>query len=231
MVKKNVLKPWRKAMWCIGSLTAEYRERMHALCDLYGQAHNPAEPVVCVDEKSKQVVRASRPELAARPGQCAKQDYEYVRGGTRNIFLAVEPSGGHRETAVTARRTKADFVHFVCGLLGGTYQHVAKLHLVLDNLNTHFRRSFEEVLGARADAVLARVEFHHTPKHASWLNLAEQELGVMERQCTGRRFTHPTELDTELRAWQRKRNADKITLNWSFTRDAADRKIGRHYVT
>ena len=230
MVKKNVLKPWRKAMWCIGSLTAEYRERMHALCDLYGQAHNPAEPVVCVDEKSKQVVRASRPELAARPGQCAKQDYEYVRGGTRNIFMAVEPSGGHRETAVTARRTKSDFVHFVCGLLSGTYQHVAKLHLVLDNLNTHFRRSFEEVLGARADAVLARVEFHHTPKHASWLNLAEQELGVMERQCTGRRFTHPTELDTELRAWQRKRNADKITLNWSFTRDAADRKLGRHYV-
>jgi hypothetical protein len=145
--------------------------------------------------------------------------------------MAVEPLGGHRETAVTARRTKADFVHFVCGLLSGTYQHVANLHLVLDNLNTHFRRSFEEVLGARADAVLARVEFHHTPKARQ---LAQSRRTGTRRDGTsmhGQEFHHPTELDTELRAWQRKRNADKITLNWSFTRDAADRKLGRHYVT
>jgi len=145
--------------------------------------------------------------------------------------MAVEPLGGHRETSVTARRAKSDFVHFVCGLLRGTYRQVAKLHLLLDNLNTHFRRSFEDVLGAEADAVLAGVKFHHTPKHASWLNLAEQELGVMERQCTGRRFAHFNELDAELRAWERKRNADKVTLNWSFTCDAAERKLGRHYVT
>jgi hypothetical protein len=143
------------------------------LCDLYGQAHDPLQPVVCIDEKSKQVVRSSRPSLPARPGQCAKEDYEYVRGGTRNIFLAVAPRGGHRETSVTARRTKADFVQFVCGLLAGTYRHVTKLHLVLDNLNTHFRASFEVVLGAAAASVLARLEFHYTPKHGSWLNLAE----------------------------------------------------------
>jgi len=170
-------------MWCIGRLTAEYRERMHALCDLYGRAPDPAEPVVCVDEKSKQVLRSSRPELPARPGQIAKQDYEYVRRGTRNIFMAVEPLGGHRETSVTARRTKVDFVHFVCGLLAGTYSHVTKLHLVLDNLNTHFRTSFEEVPGVQADAVLARVEFHHTPKHASWLKTdAEPTAAADERE-------------------------------------------------
>lgn len=115
-------------MRCIGSLTAEYRERMHALFDLYRQARKPAEPVVCIDEKSKQILRSSRPELALRPGQCAKQDYEYVCGGTRNIFMAVEPLGGHREATVTVRRTKSDFVHFVCGLLRGTYQHVETQH-------------------------------------------------------------------------------------------------------
>jgi len=103
-----------------------------------------------------------------------------VRRGTRNIFLAVEPLAGHRETAVTVRRTKADFVQFVCGLLDGAYRHVTKLHLVLDNLNTHFRRSFEETLGPNAPAMLQRLELHHTPKHASWLNLAELELGIMD---------------------------------------------------
>jgi len=218
-------------MWCIGRLTVEYRERMHALCALYGKTHDRRHPVVCVDEKSKQVTRSSRPSLPARPGREAKEDYEYVRRGTRNIFLAVEPLAGHRETSVTARRTKADFVHFVCGLLAGTYRHVTKLHLVLDNLNTHFRASFEEVLGAKAGEVLSRVKFHHTPKHASWLNLAELELGIMERQCTGRRFDTVEQLDTELCAWQQRRNAAKATINWTFTRQDADKKLGLHYIT
>jgi hypothetical protein len=218
-------------MWCIGRITTEYRERMYALCDLYGRAYDPREPVVCIDEKSKQVLRSSRPSLAARPGKCTKEDYEYVRRGTRNIFMAVEPLGGHREASVTVRRTKVDFVEFVCGLLAGTYRHVKKLHLVLDNLNTHFRASFEEVLGAKAKAVLARMEFHHTPKHASWLNLAELELGIMEGQCTGRRFDSAEQLAAELRAWQRQRNKAKRKTKWSFTRQDADRKLGRHYVT
>lgn len=218
-------------MWCIGRLTTEYRERMHALCDLYAQPHDPQQPVVCLDEKSKQLLRSSRPGLPERPSQVTKEDYEYVRRGTRNIFLAVEPLGGHREAAVTARRTKADFVHFVCGLLDGAYRHVTKLHLVLDNLNTHFRGSFEAVLGAKAAAVLQRIEFHHTPKHASWLNLAELELGIMERQCTGRRLASPELLAAELHAWQQQRNDAKACLHWSFTRQDADRKLGRHYVT
>lgn len=218
-------------MWCIGRLTAEYRKRMYALCDLYGRGHDPAQPVVCIDEKSKQVLRSSRPSLPARPGQCTKEDYEYVRRGTRNIFMAVAPLGGHRETSVTNRRTKVDFVQFVCGLLSGTYRHVEKLHLVLDNLNTHFRASFHEVLGPKAKAVLSRIQFHYTPKHASWLNLAELELGIMERQCTGRRFDNADQLETELRAWQRQRNAANKKVKWSFTRQDADRKLGRHYVT
>lgn len=218
-------------MWCVGRLTTEYRERMHALCDLYAQPHDSQQPVVCLDEKSKQLLRSSRPSLLERPGQATKEDYEYVRRGTRNIFLAVEPLGGHRETAVTARRTKAEFVRFVCGLLDGAYRHVTKLHLGRDNLNTHFRRSCEKVLGDQAAAVLQRLELHHTPKHASWLNLAELELGIMERQGTGRRLATPELLAAELHAWQQQRNDAKACLRWSFTRQDADRKLGRHYVT
>jgi hypothetical protein len=152
------------------------------------------------------------------------------RRGTRNIFMAVEPLAGHRETAVTVRRTKADFVHFVCGLLDGAYRHVTKLHLVLDNLNTHFRRSFERVLGDKATSVLRRIELHHTPKHACRLNLAELELGIMERQCTRRRLSSAESLATQLRAWQQQRNDAAACLHWSLTRQDADRKLGRHYV-
>jgi hypothetical protein len=147
VAKKNVLKPWRKAMWCIGHLSVEYRQRMEALCELYARPYDAQEPVVCLDEKSKQLLTASRPDLAAQPGQVAKQDYEYRRQGTCNLLVAVEPKGGHREVGVTARRTKAEFVQFVCGLLSTVYAGARKLHLVVDNLNTHFAASFEQVLG------------------------------------------------------------------------------------
>jgi hypothetical protein len=219
VAKKNVLKPWQKAMWCIGKITAEYRERMYALCDLYARPYDPQEPVVCVDEKSTQLL-------------ASKQDYEYVRHGTRNLFVAVEPKGGRREVAVTARRTKADFVQFVSGLVRHAYAGVRKLHLVLDNLNTHFRASFEEMLGPpAAAALLERVEFHYTPKHASWLNMAELEIGIMDRQCTGRRIENAETLVREVTAWQNKRNVERRGIQWRFTRQDADRKLGRHYVT
>jgi len=218
-------------MWCIGKITTEYRERMYALCDLYARSYDPQEPVVCLDEKSTQLLASSRRDLEAQPGQIAKQDYEYVRKGTRNLFVAVEPKGGHREVAVTARRTKADFVRFVEGLLQTVYAGVRKLHLVLDNLNTHFRASFEEVLGPTAATLLERVEFHYTPKHASWLNMAELEIGIMERQCTGRRLGSAELLVSEVAAWQHRRNVEKHGIQWKFTRQDADRKLGRHYVT
>jgi len=226
------LKPWRKAMWCIGKITAEYRERMYGLCDLYARPYDPQEPVVCLDEKSAQLLASSRADLVAQPGQIAKQDYEYVRKGTRNLFVAVEPKGGHRDVAVTARRTKADFVHFVQGLRQNAYAGVRKLHLVLDNLNTHFRSSFEQVLGAAAAAaLLERVEFHYTPKHASWLNMAELEIGIMDRQCTGRRLESAALLASEVAAWQNRRNEEHRGIQWKFTRQDADRKLSRHYVT
>ena len=152
--------------------------------------------------------------------------------GTRNLFVAVEPKGGRREVSVTARRTKKDFVAFVLYLLQGVYASARKVHLVVDNLNTHFAKSFIEVLGAeKAALVLARIDFHYTPKHASWLNMAEVEIGVMEKQCTGRRIPTEAMLQSEVAAWQQKRNVEKRGIQWAFTREKADAKMGRKYVS
>jgi hypothetical protein len=217
-------------MWCIGQLTAEYRERMYELCDLYARAYDPQEPVVGVDEKSKQLLDTPRGALAAHAGQTTKEDYEYERRGTCNLFVAVEPKGKHREVAVTAQRTKVDFVCFICHLLRTVYATVKVLHLVLDNLNTHFASAFREVLGAEEAAiVLARIQFHYTPKHASWLNVAEIEIGIMEKQCTGRRIAERESLASEVAAWEHRRNVEKRGINWQFSRQDADRKLGRHY--
>lgn len=219
-------------MWCIGKITAEYRRRMYALLELYAKPYNKEEPVVCMDEKSKQLLEQVRTPLPARPGSPIKEDYEYRRAGTRNIFLAVEPKGGRRRTEVTAHRTKADFVRFIGRLVTRVYAKARKIHLVLDNLNTHFHRSFVEVLGAeRADRMLTRVEFHYTPKHASWLNMAEIEIGIMDRQCTGGRLTNEALLKTEVDAWMCRRNRDRKRIEWKFTKQDADKKLARHYVS
>ena len=219
-------------MWCIGVITAEYRERMYDLLALYAQPYDPEEPMVCLDEKSKQLLEQTRRPLALQAGQLAKEDYEYKRAGTRNLFLAVEPKAGQRHVQVTRRRTKPDFVAFVQALVTGVYATTRKIHLVLDNLNTHFRASFEEVLGLKAAArFLARVHFHYTPKHASWLNMAEIEIGVMERQCTGGRIGSEGRLISEVQAWQQRRNQAQCRIEWKFTRQDADNKLGRHYVT
>lgn len=219
-------------MWCVGRITAEYRERMYALLDLYAKDYNADEPVVCVDEKSKQLLADKRQPQPMEPGRPVKEDYEYTRKGTRNLFVAVEPKGGRREISVTARRTKRDFVAFVLYLLQVVYVSARKLHLVVDNLNTHFAKSFIEVLGAEPAAlILARIEFHYTPKHASWLNMAEVEIGVMEKQCTGRRIPAEAMLQSVVAAWQQKRNVEKRGIQWTFTREKADTKLGRHYVS
>ena len=218
-------------MWCIGRITAEYRDRMYALLSLYARPYNAQEPVVCVDEKSKQLLRQTRAPIPAQPGQCACEDYEYKRAGTRNIFMAIEPKGKHRHVEVTARRTKIDFVAFVTGLLATVYATAIIVHVVLDNLNTHFRKTFVDVLGEEAAAaLLERVQFHYTPKHASWLNMAEIEIGIMDRQCTGQRIATADLLQAELEQWQHRRNAAGRGIEWKFTRQEADRKLCRHYV-
>lgn len=219
-------------MWCIGKLTKEYRQRMYDLLELYTRSYCEDEPVICVDEKSKQFLEQLRAPIPASPGHPVKEDCEYKRAGTRNIFMAVEPKGGCRQVEVTTRRTKRDFVQFIGHLVKKAYVSARKIHLVLDNLNTHFRSSFEEILGVKeATQMLERVEFHYTPKHASWLNMAEIEIGIMDRQCTGCRIPNEQTLRSEVAAWTDRRNQAKSTIDWKFTRQDADQKLSRHYVS
>ena len=219
-------------MWCIGALTEEYRQRMYEVLALYAQPYREQEPVICIDEKGKQLIQDSRRPLPMKRGVSAKYDYEYVRAGTCNVFVAVEPKGGRRVIEVTERRTKPEFVGFVQQLLEHTYASARKVHLVLDNLNTHFHSCFEEVLGrSAARALLQRVQFHHTPKHASWLNMAEIEISILERQCLGRRLMDRATARREVNAWQRQRNAERRGIDWTFTCQDADRRLARHYVS
>lgn len=219
-------------MWCIGVLTEEYRRRMYSLLELYARPMCKAEPVICIDEKSLQLIGHSRQPLPMAPQAAAKQDYEYTRHGTTNLFVAVEPKAGRRMVSVTEHRGKVDFVAFIDDLLTGAYAKARRIHFVLDNLNIHFKKCFDDVLGQRRAAkLLRRVQFHYTPKHASWLNMAEIEIGILTRQCLDRRIDTAQSLQSEVDAWQQARNAQRRTIEWKFTRQDADRKLGRHYVS
>ena len=183
-------------MWCIGKIDAQYRERMYDIAELYGRPYNPLEPVVGTDEKSKQLLENIHQELF---GKIKKTDYEYKRNGTRNIFVAVEPLAGRRFVQVTKHRKKADFANYIKILVDDIYKDATKIHLVLDNLNTHFKKSFIETFGdEEARRILDKIEFHYTPKHASWLNVAEIEIGIMDKQCLNRRIPTEEKMTNEL---------------------------------
>ena len=204
---------------------------MYDVIDLYHRDYNPDEPVVCVDEKSKQLLSDTRVPIACNPGAPSKQDYEYERHGTRNLFVAVEPLAGWRQVVVTEHRKKPDFVRFIRQLLQGRYRRAKRVHIVLDNLNTHFAKGFIEVLGQkRADKLLSRIEFHYTPAHGSWLNMAEIEIGILDKQCLDRRIPTAEKMIAEVKAWKTKRNRQRKTIDWSFTKEKADEKLGKYYV-
>ena len=220
-------------MWCIGTITAVYRNRMYDLLDLYAEEYDPKRPVICTDEKSKQLLQNKKDPLPLRAGRSERYDYEYKRNGTRNIFVAVEPKAGWRRAVDTRHRKKPDFARFVRGLLKERrYRNVEKIRLVLDNLNTHFAASFYATFPKKeAERILSKIEFHYTPCHASWLNMAEIELNIMDRECIGgRRIPDEETLRRELKAWQKRRNKAKRKIEWKFTRQDADRKLGKHYI-
>lgn len=217
-------------MWCIGSITPSYRERMYALLDLYEQPYDKRRPVVCVDEKSKQLIGDVKEPLPLKPPNPFLYDYEYKRNGTRNIFMAVEPLAGRRKTKVTQTRKKKDFAHFVKELVEG-YPEAEIIRMVVDNLNTHFPSSLAETFPkCTAERILRKIEFYYTPKHASWLNMAEIEINLMSKECLDRRIGNEDLLKRELNKWTQKRNLVKKKINWSFTRKDADRKLSKHYV-
>jgi hypothetical protein len=218
-------------MWCIQAITEEYRTRMYRLLELYQQAHDPNQPLVCMDEKSKQLLEDSRQPIPAKPGQLEKYDYEYKRKGTCNIFVAVAPKAGMRIVKVTDTRKKEDFAYFVEDLIENHFPNASCIQLVLDNLNTHFATSIIEAFDkTKADRILERVKFIHTPKHGSWLNMAEIEINIMDRQCTGGRIASKEILESELMSWSNDRNEKQRNIEWKFTRQDADKKLSRHYV-
>ncbi|MCC6289679.1 MAG: IS630 family transposase, partial [Chitinophagaceae bacterium] len=176
-------------MWCIQTITPQYRERMYRLLDLYKLNHDPLHPLVCMDEKSKQLLGDNRKPIAARPGSLEKYDYEYKRNGTCNIFVAIAPQQGIRYTKVTDTRKKPDFAHFVDDLIEKHFPQAEYIQLVMDNLNTHFEGSLIETFGeTKTKLLMQKLRFIYTPKHASWLNMAEIEINIMDRQCTGTRI-------------------------------------------
>lgn len=201
---------------------------MYDILSLYANRNRQVH-IIAIDEKPKQIVSDKRKPIPMKPGSPERYDYEYTRNGTANIFLAVEPLVGKRTTKVTKRRTKKDFAVFVKGVLD-RYQKARKLHIILDNLNTHFVSSFVETFGEDwAKSMLQRVKFHYTPKHGSWLNIAEIEINVMDTECTDRRFGSFEELEKNVKAWEKMRNRAKAKIKWAFTREKADQKLSKYY--
>ena len=182
--QKNELKPWKKKEWCIPEVSGEFVARMEDVLDLYHADYDPDHPVVCFDETSRQLVADKRPVIGAKPGRVERYDYEYKRNGTRNLFMFCEPKAGWRHVEVTERRTAVDFAHQMRWLVDDAYPHTETIRLVLDNLNTHKLGSlYDAFKPAEARRIAKRLEFHYTPLHGSWLNMAEIELSVFSNQC------------------------------------------------
>ena len=203
---------------------------MDDVLELYERPYDPKEPVVGFDEKPYQLLDDVRPGEPCRPGQVARQDYEYSREGTCCVFVAVEPKAGKRHTWVRKQRTRRDFARCVKALVD-RHPKARRIHLIVDNLNTHTPEAIAEFLPSRqARRVLKRVEFHYTPTHASWLNVAEIEISVLSRQCLDRRLPTQERVQQEVAPWQRRRNRRRIGIQWKFRRKDARRVFPQLYM-
>ena len=228
--QKNTLKPWRKQQWCIPKVGGEFVAAMEDVLDLYAEPYDPDRPVVCFDETSTQLLAEVRKPLPPQPGRPWRQDYEYRRGGTRNIFLTCEPLAGWRHLAITERRTMQDFAHQMQWLVDEAYPDATVVRVVLDNLNTHRMASLYETFpAAEARRIVKRLEFHHTPKHASWLNMAEIEFSALSRACLKGRNPDADALQRQITAYETERNAAGVTINWRFSAQDARSKLHRLY--
>ncbi len=227
---ENTLKPWQQKRWCVPRVDGEYVARMEDVLDLYAEAPDPKRPVVCFDESPTQLIGEVRQPLPPKPGQVARYDYEYRRNGTANLFMALDAHRPWRKVTVTERRTAVDFATCMRELAEDDFPDAERIRVVLDNLSTHTPGSLYEAFPApEAQRVLRRLEFHFTPKHASWLNMAEIEIGVLRSQCLDRRIGEREQLEREIAAWERARNAVGARVRWMFTTEKARTKMGRAY--
>ena len=203
---------------------------MEDVLDVYQLPYDPDEPVVCMDETCKQLVAEVGIPIAAAPGRTKRIDYEYKRNGVANVFMFTEPLAGWRSASVTERRAKVDWALAVRELLDVRYPNVRVVRLVLDNLNTHSIGSLYEAFAPEeARRLASRLEFHYTPKHGSWLNIAETELSVLSRQCLDRRIATKEDLVSEVLAWEQERNSSTVGVEWQFTTADARVKLKRLY--
>jgi len=227
---ENHLKPWRKDMWCIPRVDGEYVARMEDVLDLYAETPDSQRPVVCFDESPVQLIGEVRQPIPAAPGQLERYDYEYRRNGTVNLFVFLDANRPWRKVKVTKRRRAEDYAKGM-GELVDVHDPIADtIRVVQDNLSSHSAGAlYQTVEPAEARLILHRLEFHYTPKHASWLNMVEIEIGVLRGQCLDRRIDDPNKLKREIAAWERQRNAARARINWMFTTDKARAKMGRAY--
>jgi hypothetical protein len=220
-------------MWCIPPKeSAEFVAAMEDVLGVYQRPHDPDYPQVNLDETNKQLVGEVRDPLPPAPGQVSKYDNEYVRNGTANLFMVFEPLAGWREVTVTDTRTRTDWAQVVKALVDGRYKGAKKVVLVMDNLNTHSIASLYEAFSPEeARRIADKLEIHYTPRHGSWLNMAEIELSVLGRQCLDRRIEDKQTLQREVAAWQQKRNDAAVKANWRFTTADARIKLRKLYPT
>ena len=229
-LNENQRKPWRQDMWCIPQVDGTYVARMEDVLDLYAEAPDAKRPVVCFDERPTQLIGEVREPIPAAPGQPRRYDYEYRRNGTVNLFVCVDAHRGWRNVTVTDHRAARDFAEYMRSLVDVHYPKAEVIRVVMDNLSTHSPGALYEAFPApEAHRILHRLEFHYTPKHASWLNMAELEIGVLRGQCLNRRIGERKKLVSEIAAWQKQRNSANARIKWMFATDKARDKLARAY--
>jgi transposase len=227
---ENHLKPWRKDMWCIPKVDGEYVARMEDVLDLYAEAPDPLRPVICFDESPTQLIGEVREPVPAKPGRLERYDYEYRRNGTVNLFVFLDAHRPWRRVKVTDRRTNQDFAHCMRELVDVDFPDAPVVRVVMDNLSTHTPGAIYDTFPApEARRVLRRLEIHHTPKHASWLNMVEIEIGVLRSQCLDRRIDSKEQITAEIAAWEQRRNAEQARIKWMFTTEKARDKLRKAY--
>jgi len=231
LFEKNEIKPHLRKMWCIPPEgNAEFVCAMENVLEVYKRPPDPRHPVVCMDEKPKQLVKETRVPIPCRKGQPPRCDFEYERNGMANVFVFVDPHKGWRRVEATERRTRLDWADQIRRLIDRDYRQAERITLVMDNLNTHSPASLYEAFEpAEARRLMEKLEIVHTPRHGSWLNVAEVELAVLEKQSIGGRVPDRTELKTRVKAWERERNSAKAKVNWQFTTANARVKLRRLY--
>ena len=224
------LKPWQRKMWCIPQVDGAYVARMEDVLDLYAEEADPKRPVVCFDESPTQLIGEAREPVPAEPGQPERYDCEYRRNGTANLFVFLDAHTSWRHVKVTDHRKAEDFAACMRDLVETHYPNADSIRVVLDNLSSHTAGALYETFPApEAHRILQRLEFHHTPKHASWLNMAEIEIGVLRGQCLDRRIGERATLEAEIKAWQTQRNVSGARIQWKFTTQNARDKLARAY--